>query len=283
MSKNSINIVIPMAGMGQSFLRAGYTLPKPLVDVNGKPMIERVIENLTPKHPHTFYFVMKQEQYEKYPFVEIFQKTTSGNFEVILVPNVPQGALCTVLTAIDFINNKNELLVANADQIIDVSINDFIDFAQNSNAQAAIMTFEASHPKWSFLRLNNHNEVIETAEKQMISSHATSGIYYYKHGSLFVDAGLSMIEKDIRFNNEFYVCPSFNELILKNNKVIAWEMRRDAMHSLGTAVDLAMYLHLTDKRYNSSCEDNRPNGRSRVTLSKSQRSKPRIPKTQATH
>lgn len=246
-NSKSLNIVVPMAGAGKSFLQAGYTVPKPLVDVNGRPMIEKVIENLKPKkYPHKFVFIVKNDHYEKYPFAEIFQKTTDGNFDVINLQMIPQGAACTILSAIDKINNNNELLIANADQIVDVSIDEFISNARQEKASAAIMTFEASHPKWSFARISGKNEVIETAEKKVISSHATCGIYYYSKGSLFVDAVLLMIAKDIRFNNEFYVSPSFNEIILKNEKVISWEIERSKMHSMGTAEDLAKYLHFIE-------------------------------------
>ena len=225
-----INIVVPLAGGGNSFIRAGFALPKPLVDVTGKPMIERVISNLIPKQKHHFIFVLKKDQYERYSqFSEIFTRLTSGNFTVILVENTPQGAACTVLLAIELINNDSELIIANGDQIVNVQIDYFISLAQKSKAKGFIMTFEASHPKWSFVRLNKNKEVVETAEKKVISNHATVGIYYYKKGSLFVNAALSMIEKNIRFNNEFYVCPAYNELILRGDKVLSWEIDRKKM------------------------------------------------------
>lgn len=274
-----INIIVPMAGAGKSFMQAGYMLPKPLIEVSGKSMIERVIENLSPKLPHEFIFICRKDQYERYPFAELFHATTNGYFDVMQVVNLPQGAACTVLRAIDLINNDDELIVANADQIVDRNIDEFINFARKSNADGAIITFEASHPKWSFARIGKNFDVIETAEKRVISNHATVGIYYFRKGSIFVDAVLSMIEKDIRFNNEFYVCPAFNEIILRGGKVVAWEIDSKRMHSMGTAEDLAKYLHFLELQYNKTSENHRTNGRKRVKISSSLRPKPRVQKT----
>src|SRR3989338_4522754 len=249
MKKNTfsiVNIVIPLAGEGRSFIQAGYTLPKPLVDVVGKPIIHKVIENIKPRVPHKFTLICRKDHYERYSLAELFHKITGGNYNIIQVINLPQGAACTVLTAIDLINNDNELIIANADQIIDVSIDDFIQFARERRADGAIMTFEASHPKWSFVRLSKNGKVIETAEKKVISNHATAGIYYYKTGKIFVNAALAMIEKNIRFNNDFYVCPAFNEIILGGGEVLAWEIDPKRMHSVGSAEDLTKYLQLLD-------------------------------------
>ncbi len=277
-----INIVIPLAGSGKSFISAGFSLPKPLIDVKGKPMIQQVIQNLTPKVPHQFIFIVKKDIYERYvQFSDVFNLTTKENFKIILVDTIPQGAACTVLTAIDHINSSDELIIANGDQIIDVSINAFIEKAREAKATGFIMTFDASRPKWSFVRLNKNKEVIETAEKKIISNHATVGIYYYKTGKHFVNAALAMIGKDIRFNNEFYVCPAYNELILSGEKILSWEIDRKQMHSMGMAEDLAMYLHFLDTRYNSKSENSNTNSRKGVKISSSRKSKPTIRKAKA--
>jgi len=241
-----INIVIPLAGEGRSFIQAGYPLPKPLINVAGKPIIQKVIENIKPKFPYRFTLICRKDHYERYSLGELFHNITGGNYNIIQVINLPQGAACTALTAIDLINNDNELIIANADQIIDVSIDDFLQFARERKADAAIMTFEASHPKWSFARLSKNGKVIETAEKKVISNHATVGIYYYRTGKIFVNASLAMIEKNIRFNNDFYICPAFNEIILGGGKVLSWEIDPKRMHSVGSADDLVKYLHFLD-------------------------------------
>lgn len=243
----TINLIIPMSGSGTSFVNAGYTFPKPLIDINGKPMIQMVIENLKPKFKHKFILICKKEHYDRYSLNQIFDNATAGNFESIQLIAPTQGAACTVLTAVDLINNDNELIIANADQIIDVDIDKFISFARIAKADGVILTFNSQHPRWSYARVDKNSNVLETAEKKVISNHATSGIYYFKMGKLFVEAATSMISKDIRFNNDFYVCPTFNELILAGKKIVIWEIKQSQMHGLGTPEDLNKYFSLLEK------------------------------------
>lgn len=238
-----LNVVIPMAGAGSRFQQAGYTFPKPLIEVNGKPMIEVVIKNLKPKCPHKFIFICQKEHYEKYSLNEIFNNLVGReNYECILLTALTQGAACTVMTAIEHINNENDLIIANSDQYVDIDFNDYINFSRQSEADGTIMTFDATHPKWSYARVDGNGNVLEVAEKKVISNHATVGIYYFKEGKKFIDSTHSMIEKDIRVNNEFYVCPVYNELIIKGGTIKIWDMPKDKMHGLGTPEDLNLFL-----------------------------------------
>lgn len=247
MSTNKkINIVIPMSGIGGSFIQAGYTFPKPLIDINGKPMIQLVAENLTPKIDHNFIFVYKKE-YDKYSINQIFHNITKNPFTAIPLISPTKGALCSVLNAVDYINNEEELIIANADQLIDVDINKFIEFARSSKADGVIITFTSHHPRWSYARVDKNGNVLEVAEKKVISDQATAGIYYFKKGSDFIKAAFSMIEKNIRFNNDFYVCPVFNEMILQDKKIKNWQIKQSQMHGLGTPEDLNRYLNITEK------------------------------------
>lgn len=243
-----INIVIPISGSGTSFINAGYTFPKPLIDINGKPMIQLVIENLKPSFSHKFILICKKDHHDKFSLNQIFENSTKGNFKSIQLSSSTQGAACTVLTAIDFIDSDEELIVANGDQVIDVDINKFITFARKSKADGAILTFTSQHPRWSYARVDKKGNVLETAEKKVISNHATAGIYYFKQGSFFVEAAISMINKDIRYNNDFYVCPVYNELILSGKKMVIWEVKQSQMHGLGTPEDLNRYLNILDKK-----------------------------------
>jgi dTDP-glucose pyrophosphorylase len=242
-----INIVVPIAGGGASFKAAGYTFPKPLIDINGKPMIELVLEKLTPKVPHKFIIICLKEQYDKFSMHQIFNLATHGNFEVILLNSSTQGAASTVLTAIDHINNNNELIIANGDQIIDIAIDKFIKISRTSKSDGAILTFNSHHPRWSYARVNKKGLVLEVAEKKVISDKATAGIYYFKLGKDLVEGAFSMIEKNIRYNNDFYVAPIFNELILKDKKVISFDIKQSQMHGLGTPEDLQNYLRFLEQ------------------------------------
>lgn len=237
-----------MSGEGTSFIKAGYTFPKPLIDIKGKPMVQIVIENLTPKLKHKFILICKKDHYDKYSLNQIFNNAIKGDFISVPIMLSTQGAACTVLSAVDYINNDAELIIANADQIIDPGINSFIKFARKSKADGAIMTFTSQHPRWSYARVSKKGSVLEVAEKRVISDQATVGIYYFKTGKSFVEAAFSMIEKNIRFNGDFYICPIFNELILADKKIVNFEIKQNQMHGLGTPEDLSVYLNIKPKK-----------------------------------
>jgi dTDP-glucose pyrophosphorylase len=237
-----LNIVIPMAGGGRSFKEAGYAFPKPLIDISGKTMISLVVENLRPSTPHKFIFVCLKEHYDTYDLHNILKNATNNNFEVVLLHKPTQGAASTVLCAVNYINTEDELLIANADQYLDIKIDDFISEARNGDKDGLILTFKASHPKWSYARVDSQGKVLETAEKKVISDHATVGIYYFKQGSDFVRGAQNMIHKGIHHNNEFYVCPVFNELILNGKNVHIMEIEATKVHGLGTPEDVDNFM-----------------------------------------
>lgn len=242
-----LNIVIPMAGRGSRFQDAGYAFPKPLIEIRGKTMIEIVINNLKPKDEHKFIFICQKEHYEKFDLYNVLKNATDNKFEVIQIDGVTEGAACTVLTSQKYINNNDELLIANSDQFIETNINDFLKTGRKHEHDGMIMTFPSSHPKWSYARTDENGLVIEVAEKKVISNKATVGIYYFKNGCDFVKAAQHMIEKNIRFNNEFYVCPTYNELILENKKIGVYDIDIEQMHGLGTPEDLNIFLKKLDE------------------------------------
>jgi NDP-sugar pyrophosphorylase family protein len=242
-----LNIVIPLAGMGTKFKEAGYAFPKALVDIQGQTMIERVVKNIRPQVEHRFIFVCQREQYETYDLHNVFKRATGDAFEVIKLHGPTEGAACTVLAAIERINNDEPLLVANADQFIRFDVDGFLRAARTSGADGMILTFRASHPKWSYVRVGGSGDVLETAEKKVISDRATAGLYYFRQGADFIRGTQAMILKNIRYNKEFYVCPVYNELILQGKRVQVFEIPPDAMHSLGTPEDVQQLLRQVEE------------------------------------
>lgn len=237
-----INIVVPMAGSGKAFKDAGYSFPKPLIDVHGKTMIEAVVENLRPAVPHHFIFICLREQYEKYDFYNVFKNVTDNKFSVVLLGGPTHGAAVTVLSAIEHINNDSELIIANADQYLEWDIGDFIADARKRNLDGSIVTFKASHPKWSYARIDANNCVVETAEKKVISDKATAGIYYFKTGADFVQAAQEMVKKNIRHDNQFFVCPAYNELIIGRKVISFYDFPHEKMHGMGAPEDLVKFV-----------------------------------------
>lgn len=248
-----INIVIPMAGRGSRFVTAGFVNPKPFIDVEGVPMIQRVIDNLTPYEPYRFIFLARREH------EEFIRTHMSFATDIIWVDEVTEGAACTVLLASKLINTTDPLIIANSDQFVEWNdetetkyatefgpkywresnnIQDMINCARDENLDAMIATFYATHPKWSYAKLSK-GLVTKVAEKKVISNEATVGVYYYRYGSDFVTAARQMIDKNIRVNNEFYVCPVFNEMIEAKLKIGTY--RVSAMHGMGTPEDLIKF------------------------------------------
>ena len=202
-----LNIVIPMAGRGSRFSKAGYTTPKPLIEIHGHPMIEYVIRSVKPSCEHRFIFLCLKEHMEKYDLEQRLQSLAPGCV-VIPIDTVTEGAACTVLLAEKWIDSDDPMMIANSDQYVDIDINEYL--SAMGNADGLIMTLFANDTKWSFIRYDENRFVTMVREKEVISNEATVGIYNYRHGRDFVSAAHSMIEQNIRVNGEFYVTPVYN-------------------------------------------------------------------------
>jgi len=232
-----MNVLIPMAGAGSRFEKAGYTFPKPLIEVKGKPMIQVVVDNLNIEA--NYIYVVQKSHREKYNLDTLLNLITP-DCRIVEVDGITEGAACTALLAKEFINNDNPLFFANSDQFVEWNSTDFMYKMQENDVDGGIVTFEATHPKWSFAKIDENGLVTEVAEKNPISNIATVGYYYWKRGSDFVKYAEQMIENDIRVNNEFYVCPVFNEAIKDNKKIRTFNT--EGMWGLGTPEDLNYYL-----------------------------------------
>ena len=232
-----LNILIPMAGAGSRFQKAGYTFPKPLIDVEGKPMIQVVVENLNIEA--NYVYVVQKEHREQYNLDTLLNLITP-NCTIVEVDSLTEGAACTALLAKEFIDNDNPLFFANSDQFVEWDSNEFFYKMNENDADGGIPTFKATHPKWSFAKVNKEGLVTEVQEKNPISDLATVGFYYWKHGSDFVKYAEEMIEQNIRVNNEFYVCPVYNNAINGGLKIRTFDVPK--MWGLGTPEDLNRYL-----------------------------------------
>jgi len=232
-----MNVLIPMAGAGSRFEKAGFTFPKPLIEVHNKPMIQLVVENLNIDAKHIF--IVQKAHYEKY-HLKALLNLIAPNCEIVQVENVTEGAACTTLLAKEFINNDKPLLTANSDQFIKWDSNNFLYAMTSPEVDGGILTFKGTHPKWSFAKLGTNGFVERVAEKEPISDLATVGIYYWSKGSDYVKYAEQMIEKDIRTNGEFYVCPVYNEAIQDGKNIKTFNV--EEMWGLGTPEDLTKFI-----------------------------------------
>ena len=232
-----MNVLIPMAGAGSRFADAGYTFPKPLIEVEGTPMIQLVVENVNIDARHIF--IVRDDQYEKY-HLKAMLNLIAPDCEIVQVDHLTEGAACTTLLAEKFIDNDEPLLIANSDQFVNWNSNEFMYAVATDGVDGGILTHPATHPKWSYAAVGEDGFVTEVAEKISISEHATVGIYYWAKGSDYVKYAKQMIEKDIRTNGEFYVCPVYNEAIQDGKKIKIYPVQK--MWGLGTPEDLQTFL-----------------------------------------
>lgn len=237
-----INIVIPMAGQGSRFAEKGYSKPKPFIDVNGYPMIEHVLNNIS--LPNARYILIAREEHVQMEnkIVENLEKKYNAKF--VTIPSLSEGTACTLLEARRLFNNEEPLLVANSDQVVEFDPADFVNSCLSRNNDGSILTFKNpdKDKKWSYAKIDDNGYVTEVKEKVAISDNATVGIYFFSKGCDFVDYAIDMILKQDRVNGEFYTCPVYNYMIASGKKVSIYDIPKDKMHGIGTPDDLNAYL-----------------------------------------
>lgn len=236
-----INILIPAAGAGSRFAKEGYEKPKPFIDVLGKPMIMRVLENLNVDNAHYIIILQKTHLEQEKELCNKISKDYNVSF--VSVESLTEGTACSVLYARELINNNTPLMIANSDQIIDIDINEYINDCKNRNLDGSILCFKDKEksPKWSFVRMNGEL-ITEVKEKEVISDIATVGIYLFSKGSLFMDSAIDMIARNERVNNEFYTAPTYNYAIKNGARIGCFLMEFEQMHGIGTPTDLEKYI-----------------------------------------
>jgi len=239
----NLNVLIPMAGEGSRFSKAGYTFPKPLIEVNGKPMIQLVVENLN--IDANFIYLIRKEHNENFNISSMLNQITPG-CKIVEVDSLTDGAACTTLLAKEYIDNDMELLIANSDQYVEWDSGEFYHSINNPNIDGSILCFENTHPKWSYVKLDDYGNVIDVKEKEVISNKASVGIYYFSKGKDYVKYAEQMIDKKITYGSsfngkgEYYVAPVYNEAILDKKKIRTFNIKQ--MHGLGTPEDLNIFL-----------------------------------------
>lgn len=242
--QKQLNILIPCAGRGSRFVQAGYNVPKPLIDIKGKPMIEWVLDSVKLRNVNCQFIFLVLKEHNQLNNIETVLKFLVPNCIIIEVDKVTEGAACTSLLAKDLINNETPLIICNSDQYFEFDKEKFRIQAElsetlktiSSPKDGIIFTFKADHSKWSYAKVNEKNEVLEVAEKKVISEHATVGCYWYAHGNDYVKYAEQMISKNIKTNGEFYICPVYNEFIQDHKLVTIFPISR--MVGLGTPEDV---------------------------------------------
>jgi NDP-sugar pyrophosphorylase family protein len=236
-----LQVIIPMAGKASRFAERGHTFPKPLLEIGNRSMIEMVLENLAPPQPVQYTFICRKEHLSQFYLGDMLQLLAPG-CRVIALENETAGALCSVLLAVDQLNLDEEILIANGDQIITTSLDPFYTACRQPGIDGCLLTFTATHPRWSFAKTDAGGKVVAVAEKRPISKQATVGLYYFRRARDLVEASEKMILKGLTTSGQFFVCPVYNELILAGKNIRTHHLPDDTMHSLGTPEDVDVFM-----------------------------------------
>ena len=238
-----INILIPLAGSNQFFNKAEYPFPKALIEINGKTMIEHVINNFTTiEGSKQFIFIVNNEDCKKYHLDTVLNLLTDSQCKIVRINGETKGAACSAVMAIEYINNDIPLIIANGDQILDIDLEEIIK--EFSSVDGGIISFDSVHPRWSYVRLDKEDFIVETAEKRPLSKHAIAGFYFYKRGQDFIESTMKMIKKDANVDGSYYIAPTFNEMVLKNKKLIVKKIEKNDYHTFYTPKKIQEYERL---------------------------------------
>lgn len=238
-----MNILIPMAGLGKRFVDAGYTDIKPLIPVNGKPMIIAALDSL--QLSGNFIFVIRN--FDGYRNLVKVLETLYRGCEIILLTEATDGPARTCLYARKKIDTQEELVITNCDQIMNWYGEQFLNACRFEDSDGTIVTYNSTKPQNSYARLNHAGLVSEVAEKKVISNVSLVGIHYWKHGCDFVSSAMRMIYSNDRApNGEFYVAPTYNYLINQGRCITAYHLPDGVYNSLGSPEDLDTYLRATN-------------------------------------
>lgn len=231
-----MNIIFPIAGPRLVFkdsLDNAYC--KPLIDIMGKPLIERIFLNVHTSLPgrNNYVFIANESDCENFS-LDYVLNLLHPSLHIERVKGTTQGSLCSCLLALSHINPEEELLIVNGDQFIEYSLEKIIAYFRQKGADGGVVTFDSIHPKWSYVKLDGNGTVIETSEKRPISRDATVGVYYFRKADDFIEAAKNVIRKDASINGAYYVSSAYNEMILKNKLVLPYKVPNGNFFPLDT-------------------------------------------------
>lgn len=223
-----INILIP--AMGDSLFFKDNYFPKPIIEIAGKTMLEKVIDNYNRLEQKNYIFIFNQKDCNEFHLDDSARILTHPNTDILILDNMTEGALCSCLMAIEIINNEDPLIIANCDQIIDTDYLEVTKKFEEKNIEVGVITFESVHPRWSYIKIEK-DEVVEVAEKRPLSKQAIAGFYYFKKGKDFIEAAKKVILKDEKYNEKFYISSTINQAILLGKKIGYYNVDKEKYHS----------------------------------------------------
>lgn len=207
-----MKIVIPMAGRGSRFAEQTISIPKPLIPVHGRPMVAWALDSLHEMTYSKMIFIVLQDHETNFGVTALLRDLVGPMSQVIVIPTVTEGQLCTVLAAKELIDTDEDILIASADTYVRSSLHK--DIAnRKANCRGIISVANLPGKRWSFARVDADGRVVEVAEKVRISDHASTGLYYFSSGREFVSVAEAMIANKEKTRGEYYVIPVYQKYI----------------------------------------------------------------------
>ena len=214
-----LNIVVPMAGLGERFLEAGYVLPKPLIDVAGRPMYSWAVDSLPLERAAQLIFILLSSGSGFETLRSDIHRRYGLHDPVILdVPEPTAGQAITVLRSRSYIDNEQPLLIHNADTAFTVA-GAWVDSVWREGCTGALLVFRSDEDRWSYSREGDDGWVVEVREKKVVSPWASTGSYWFRRGSDFVRLADARVARQQPEASEYYVGPLYNDLIAGGGRV----------------------------------------------------------------
>lgn len=233
-----MNIIIPIAGGNQKDETSEYI--KSLHEIRRKTILQYVFESLESIHAAHFIVVVKREDVKNYHLDDIV-RLLRPDAEVVIAEGETAGAVCTCMLAVDKIDMDAPLLIVGSNQILTIPAQDILQDFQQKDYDGGVVVFDDVHPRWSFVKLDESNMVIEAAEKRPISRNAVAGFYYFKEAKSFIESAQQMIKKNANVNGKYYICPSYNEMILKQKKIGSYRIEKSQYFNFNSTAGIEAY------------------------------------------
>jgi UDP-N-acetylglucosamine diphosphorylase / glucose-1-phosphate thymidylyltransferase / UDP-N-acetylgalactosamine diphosphorylase / glucosamine-1-phosphate N-acetyltransferase / galactosamine-1-phosphate N-acetyltransferase len=213
-----VNIVIPMAGRGSRLSEHHSGLPKPLIEVEGRPLWWWATGCLPLDYATRLVFVCLREHVETYDLVERFEKACPAYpVTVRVLDDVTDGQLRTVTEASELFDMTRPLLVFNADTWFSHDQEAFLREAACSDGLLGVARRDGD--RWSFARIDERGDVVEVAEKRRISDLASTGLYYFRNTGRFLEDAEAMFRTEDRSHGEFFIAPLYQRMIDRGERI----------------------------------------------------------------
>lgn len=241
-----MNVVFLMGG--ERIDRNEGSYPIYMAEMNEEIVLEKQIAHYDKMNPSKQIFCVRKDDVKNYSADNVIEQS-ADNAVCVQINGATAGSVCTALLASEYIDNDEELVLVAIDELIETNPGEMIESFRKEQCDAGVVSFRSVHPRYSFAKIDGNGLVSEVAEKKPVSKNALASFYYFKTGHDFVECAKSVVRKDSKVNNDFYISQTMNEMILRQKRVGMHHIANDDFHPLKTEMQLAQYmLEIKEKR-----------------------------------